>query len=63
MKLDVLTSKIRVLIKRPFEISLRYFLIRAFNNICDMNIKQEVIIGCLKSDVGNNKDTNLKNIS
>lgn len=49
--------------KRPFEISLRYFLIRAFNNICDINTKQGVTIECLKSDVGNSKDTNLKNIS
>lgn len=49
--------------KRPFEISLRYLLIGDFNNICDMNVKQGVTTGCLKSDVGNNKDTNLKNIS
>lgn len=36
---------------------------RACSNISDINTKQGVTIGCLKSDVGNNKDTNLKNIS
>lgn len=57
-----ITSNIRVHIKRPFEISI-LLLIRHLNSISDINIAQGVITGCLKSDVGNNKETNLKKIS
>lgn len=58
----IVTSNISVHIKRPFEIST-LFLTRHLNNICDINIKEEVVIGCLKSDVGNSKETNLKKTS
>ena len=55
-------SDIRVSIKRPFEISIS-FLIRYLNSISNINIAQVVVTGCLKSDVGNIKETNLKKIS
>lgn len=52
----------RVLIKRPFEIST-LLLTRLLSKIWDINITHGVLIGCRKSDVGNIKDTNLKKIS
>lgn len=57
-----ITSNISVHIKRPFEISI-LFLIRHLNSISDINIAQAVVTGCLKSDVGNIKEANLKKIS